>query len=95
VCEVKKGSKDRVCLSCKRKKRGCSIKGLVGRLVATGELTTADEAINFNISSREDIMELGLERGSELVLLQLFSFQQRVEARLEAIEQRVGLMGNA
>lgn len=71
------------------------MRGLVGRLLATGQLTTVDESINFNASSREDIARLGLERGSELVLLQLFSFQQEMEVRLRAIEQRLGLVDNA
>lgn len=87
VCEVEKGSRDRVCLTCKRRKRRCSNKGLVNRLVATGGLTTVDEAINFNASSREEIAGLGLERGFELVLLQLFAFQEEMEVRLRAIEQ--------
>ena len=59
-------------------------------MVATGGLTTVDESIDFNVSSREDIIGLGLERGSELVLLQLFSFQQEMEVRLRAIEKRLG-----
>ena len=46
-----------------------------------------DEAINFNASSREEIAGLGLERGFELVLLQLFAFQEEMEVRLRAIEQ--------
>ena len=36
-----------------------------------GELTTVEESTNLKMSSREDIIGLGLERGSELVLLQL------------------------
>ena len=93
-CEFEKGSRGRVCLGCKRKKRSCSIKGLVGGLVAAGELTTVEESTNLKILSREDIIGLGLERGSELVLLQLFAFQQEMEARLCAIEQQLGLMEN-
>jgi len=63
-------------------------------LVAAGELTTVEESTNLKILSREDIIGLGLERGSELVLLQLFAFQQEMEARLCAIEQQLGLMEN-
>ena len=38
-------------------------------------------------------MGLGLERGSELILLQLLSFQQHVDERLESIENRLDSMG--
>ena len=70
------------------------MKGQVSRLIATGGLATVDESVNFKISSREDIVGLGLERGAELTLLQLFSFQQEMEARLRTIEQRLGLVVN-
>jgi hypothetical protein len=49
--------------------------------------------MQFNASSKEDIMELGLKRGSELFSLQLLSFQQKVDARLAAIEHRLDMMG--
>lgn len=66
----------------------------MGQLIATGGLTTVDESINFKVSSREDVVGLGLERGTELVLLQLLSFQQDMEARLGAIERQLRLMEN-
>ena len=80
-------------MDCKRKKRQCSVKGLVSQLVATGELTSVEESLNFKISSKEDVVGLGLERGSELILLQLLSFQQHVDERLESIENRLDSMG--
>jgi hypothetical protein len=89
---VQKGSRDTVCVGCKRKKKACSIKGLVSRLVAAGELATVDESRSLDISNKEDVMRLGLERGSELVLLQLLSLQQDMCGRLKAIETQLRLM---
>ena len=48
--------------------------------------------MNFEISSKEDVIELGLERGSELILLQLFSLQQRMDEKLASIERRLQAM---
>lgn len=83
---VQKSSRDKVCTNCKKKKKACSIKGVVGRLIAAGELATVGEAMNLKIRSREDIVALGLDRGSELVLIQLHSFQQEFSERLRMIE---------
>ena len=97
---VPKSSRDTICTTCKRKKKKCSIKGVVGRLVATGELASVEESMNLTISCKEDIIGLGLERGTELILLQLFALQQfmdeefaRIKARLRAIEKGKGRVG--
>lgn len=87
MCLVPRSSREKICTRCKDKKKGCSVKGVVSRLIATGELATVKESMAFKISSKEDVVKLGLERGSELVLLQLLSFQQEVEKRLGAIER--------
>lgn len=63
----------------------------MSKLISTGRLTTVEESRSFTVSSREDVVRLGLERGSELVLLQLLSFQQKMEERLGAIERQLGL----
>ena len=92
TCMVPKSGREKICTTCKRKKKKCSIKGVVNRLVATGELGSIEESTNFKISKKEDIIELGLERGSELILLQLFSLQQRLDDKLASIEKRLGAM---
>ena len=89
---VQKGSRDTVCVGCKRKKKACSIKGLVSRLVSTGELATVNESRGLDISNKEDVMRLGPERGSELVLLQLLSLQQDMCGRLKAIKTQLRFM---
>ena len=89
-CIVVKGKK--VCTSCKRRKRKCSIKGVVNRLIATGQLGSVEESMSLEITSKEDIIALGLDRGSEVVLLQLLSFQQRMDERLGELEERLRRM---
>jgi hypothetical protein len=89
---VPKSSRDTICTTCKLKKKKCSIKGVVSRLVATGELGSVEESMNLKISSKEDVIALGLERGAEVILLQLCSLQHVVEERLGAIEARLRAM---
>lgn len=89
ICMVLKAGRGWICTTCKRKKKRCSIKGVVSKLIATGELGAIEESMNFNISSKEDVIGLGLERGSELILLQLFSFQQKMDRKLVSIEKRL------
>jgi len=86
ACIVPRSSRNTICLACKQKKTKCSVKGVINRLVATGELGSIQEAMNLNISSKEDVMRLGLERGAELVMIQLLSLERNVNDRLEAIE---------
>jgi len=86
---VPRSSRDTICTACKHKKKKCSIKGVVNRLVANGELGSIEETWNLKISSKEDIIALGLDRGSELVMLQLFALRQDVDERLTAIEARL------
>lgn len=86
---VPRFSRDTICISCKQKKRKCSVRGLVNKLVAAGELGTIEDSMNLNISSREDVIGLGLERGMEVILLQILSLQQSVDERLMAIEGKL------
>ena len=61
----------------------------MGRLVATGKLASVGEAMNFKVDTKEDIVALGLDRGTELVLLQLLTMQQGLDERLVEIESRL------
>ena len=67
-CIVVKGKK--VCTPCKRRERKRSIKGVVNRLIATGQLGSVEESMSLKIASKGDVIALGLDRGSEIVLLQ-------------------------
>ena len=49
----------------------------------TGGLASVEEVLNLTISCKEDIIGLGLERGTELILLQLFALQQLMERSLQ------------
>ena len=55
-------------------------------LVASRKLGSVEELMNLKITSKRDVMGLGLERGLEIVLLQLLAFQQSVDERLMTIE---------
>lgn len=90
VCLVPRSSRAKSCIRCITKKRACSVKGIVKQLIRDGKLSVPEESMNLKISTKEDIMKLGLERGLELVFLQLFSFEQQVGERLEAIERALG-----
>lgn len=76
-------------MSCKRRKKKCSIKGVVNRMVATGQLASVEESMSLKITSKEDVIALGLDRGSEIVLMQLLTFQQRMDERMGWIEERL------
>jgi hypothetical protein len=85
-CQVPKSTRYKTCVSCKKKKKKCLMKGLVSRLVATGRLGTAEES---EILDKSDVMALGLGRGPEMIMLQVVSFQQEVRDRLDTIEARL------
>ena len=89
---VPRSTKFSTCVECKMKKKKCSVKGIVKRLVASGKLGVANESANLEISNKEDIIALGLERGAEVILLQLISFQQEMNERLEMIKVRLDVM---
>ena len=61
-------------------------------MVASGKLGVANESANLEISNKEDIIALGLERGTEAILLQLILFQQEMNKRLEMIKMRLDVM---
>ena len=61
-------------------------------MVAAGELGTVDEWMTLDIASKEDVVGLGLERGNQLTMLQLFSFQQTMEKRLTRIERQLRML---
>jgi len=88
-CQVPKSTRYKTCISCKKKKKKCSMKGVVNRLVATGKLGTAEESGNIEILDEGGIAVLGLGRAAELIMSQLVSFQQEVRERLGAIEARL------
>lgn len=100
-CQVPKSTRHTTCISCREKKKKCSVKGIVNKLVARGKLGTPDESANLKISSKEDVVALGLGMGAERILIQLVSFQQEmnerlgaIEARLDAMETREGVEGS-
>ena len=55
----------------------------------TCELGPIKELMSFNIFSKEDVIGLGLERGTELVLIQLLSLEQNMTKRLDTIEMHL------
>ena len=75
-----------ICVSCKKKKK-CTVKGVVNMLVASRKLGLVEELTNLKITSKRDVMGLGLERGLEIILLQLLAFQQSMDERLMTIEE--------
>ena len=58
-------------------------------MVAAGELASVEELRSIEITSKEDVLRLGLERGSEFVMLQLLALQQDLGERLAGIEGRL------
>lgn len=58
-------------------------------MIATGGLGSVKESSTLKISDDEDVMALGLDRGSELVMLQLLAVERGVDERLRAIEGRL------
>ena len=66
------------CLSCKKKKKKCLMKGVVNRLVATGKIGTAEETGSINILDQEGIKVAGLGRGTEMIMSQIILFQEEV-----------------
>lgn len=64
----------------------------MNKLVASGKLGTPGEFTSLEISSKEDVVALGLGTAGELIMLQLVSFQQQMNSRLGAIEARLDTM---
>ena len=89
---VPKSGRFTTCIRCKDKKKKCSVKGIVNKLVASGKLGTPGESTSLKISSKEDVIALGLGTAGELIMLQLVSFRQEMNERLGAIEARLDTM---
>lgn len=76
----------------------CSIQGVT---YTAGELGSLEESRNLMLSCGEDIVALTLNKGTEAVLIQLLSLEQKLnqtlakmEARIQEVERCVRLLMN-
>lgn len=73
-CLVPKSTHFTTCGGCKDKKKKCSVKGIVNKLVMSRKLDSSDECKNQEVSSKENVVALGLGMSAERILIQLILF---------------------